>query len=454
VTLAREVAEAALGAAAEEQAEVVVLAERSGLARFAASEVHQPTLIENVVVNLRVVRDGRVGSAQTNRIDAEGFSELAGRAVEAAESARAEPGFPGLPDPEPVPEIEGYDAATAALEPGDLARLARAAIDAADPSPVYGFVTSGASEIAVASTSGISVEQSLTDAMALIVAADEGASGYAEQTAWALGAIDPAAVAREAAAKMARTRDAGTIEPGHYRAVLEPYAIGELLQHFAYDSFSALGLLEQRSFLAGRLGETVFDSRVSIADDALDPAGLPKAFDFEGVPKQRVPLIEDGVARGVVWDRETAALAGGGARSTGHAPPVLSRDYGPLPFALTVAGGEAGSVEQLAELVGDGIYVTRLHYLSTVAARDGVITGMTRDGTFRIRGGKIAEPLANLRFTVSVPEMLAEVPGLTRRVALMNQNDFYGERYPFGVLAPALATARFTISGVGSLPGI
>ena len=119
-----------------------------------------------------------------------------------------------------------------------------------------------------------------------------------------------------------------------------------------------------------------------------------------------------------------------------------------------MAGGEAGSVEELAELVGDGIYVTRLHYLSTVAARDGVITGMTRDGTFRIRGGKIAEPLANLRFTVSVPEMLAEVPGLTRRVALMNQNDFYGERYPFGVLAPALATARFTISGVGSSPGI
>jgi len=454
MTLAREVAEAALGAAAEEHAEAVVLAERSGLARFAASEVHQPTLIENVVVNLRVVRDGRVGSAQTNRLDEDGLSELAGRAVEAAESARAEPGFPGLPSPEPVPEVEGHDEATAGLEPADLARIARAAIDAADPSPVYGFVTSGTSEIAVVSTTGISVEQSITDAMALIVAADESASGYAEQTAWALDGIDATAVAREATAKMARTRDAKTVDPGHYRAVLEPYAVGELLQHFAYDSFGALGLVEHRSFLAGKLGDKVFDERISISDDALDPGGLPKAFDFEGVPKQRVALIEDGFARGVVWDRETAALAGGGARSTGHAPPVLSRDYGPLPLALSVAGGEAGSVDELAGLVGDGIYVTRLHYLSTVAARDGVITGMTRDGTFRIRGGKIAEPLANLRFTVSVPEMLSEVPGLTRGVALINQNDFYGERYPFGVLAPALATARFTISGIGSSPGI
>lgn len=454
MTLAREVAEAALRAASEEQAEVVVLAERSGFARFAASELHQPTLIENVVVNLRVVRDGRVGSAQTNRLDEDGLADLARRAVEAAESTRAEPGFPGLPPPEPLPEVDGYDEATAGLDPGDLAGIARTATDAAEPAPVYGFVTIGATEIAVVSTTGVAAEQRLTDVVALIVAADEGASGYAEQTSWALKEIDPAAVAREAAAKMARTRDATTIEPGHYRAVLEPYAIGELLQHFAYDSFSALGLLEQRSFLAGRIGTKVFDERISIADDALDPAGLPKAFDFEGVPKQRVPLIENGVARGVVWDRETAALAGGDARSTGHAPPALSRGYGPLPLALTVAPGDAGSVEELAELVGEGIYVTRLHYLSTVGARDGVITGMTRDGTFRIRGGKIAEPLANLRFTVSVPEMLREVPGLTRRTALLNRSDFYGERYPFGVLAPALATARFTISGVGSSPGI
>ena len=66
------------------------------------------------------------------------------------------------------------------------------------------------------------------------------------------------------------------------------------------------------------------------------------------------------------------------------------------------------------ELVGDGIYITRLHYLGVVDPREGVITGMTRDGTFRIRDGKIAEPLVNLRFTVAVPEMLKDVPGLTR----------------------------------------
>ena len=98
--------------------------------------------------------------------------------------------------------------------------------------------------------------------------------------------------------------------------------------------------------------------------------------------------------------------------------------------------------------------MTRLHYLSTVDPREGVITGMTRDGTFRIRGGKIAEPLVNLRFTVSVPELLADVPGLTREPALVNASDFYGERYPFGALVPAMATASFNITGSGSKPGL
>jgi predicted Zn-dependent protease len=212
--------------------------------------------------------------------------------------------------------------------------------------------------------------------------------------------------------------------------------------------------VEERSYFSGRIGERVFDERVSIADDALDPAGLPKSFDFEGVPKQRVQLVRDGVAESVVWDRATAARAGDGTVTTGHAPPSAWRSYGPIPFALEVAAGEAGSPEELAELVGDGIYVTRLHYLNTVEPRQGVITGMTRDGTFRIRGGKIAEPLVNLRFTVAVPDLLADVPGLTRTRSLVGQSDYYDERYPTAALVPAIATGHFTITGVGSSPGL
>jgi PmbA protein len=450
---ALETAERAVGAARADEAEAIVLSERSGLARFASSEVHQPTLIEDATVTLRVALDGKVGVAATNDVGDDGLARLAQRAAESAASAPAAETWPGLAEPAPLPLVAGYDEETAALEPEDQARLAAAAIGASSL-PVYGYFTSGVTRLAVASSRGVRADQTMTDATALVVAAAADVSGYAERTAWRAGAVDPAGVAREADEKAQRTRGASELEPGRYAAVLERYAFAELLLYFSYDSLGALGLLEERSYLCGRLGEPVFDPKVSIADDALDHRGLPKAFDFEGVPKQRVEIVERGVARGVVWDRETAARAADGHASTGHAPPPLEREDGPFPFALSVAGGEAASPEELAELVGDGIYVTRLHYLSVVDPREGMITGMTRDGTFRIRGGKLAEPLVNLRFTVSLPELLREVPGLTREPILVNLNDLYGARYPFGLLTPALATARFNVTGTGSRPGI
>ena len=258
--------------------------------------------------------------------------------------------------------------------------------------------------------------------------------------------------------RLTRTRGARTIEPGHYRAVLEPYAIGELLQHFAYDSFSALGLIEQRSFLAGRLGE-----RRSSTSGSRSPTtrstrpGCRRRSTSRASPKQRVAADRGRRrARRRLGPRDRRARRRRRALDRPCAAACCSRDYGPAAVrALGRAGGEADSVEELAELVGEGIYVTRLHYLSIVEPREGVITGMTRDGTFRIRGGQDRRAARNLRFTVSVPEMLADVPGLTRRVDARQPERLLRRALPVrGARVPALATARFTISGDGSSPGI
>ncbi len=453
---ALEVAGRALehAAAAADEAAAFVHSEHSGLARFAGSEQHQPTLLDDTVVTLRAVRDGRVGVAVTNRTSDEALREVAARAADAAGRSRVDPDFPGLPGSNEPPAVDGYDEETASLDADGQARLAAAAIAAAGDIAAYGFFTSGVTEMAAVATTGLEMSQRLTDATVLVLAAADGRSGYATQTASSVGAVDPRACGIEAAEKAARTSRAVEIDPGTYRAVLEPYALGELLQYFAWDSLSGLGLLEERSYFTGRIGERVLDEKVTLLDDALDPRGLPKAFDFEGEPKQRATLVEDGIARGVVWDRRTAKRAGGDAHGTGHAPPVGLEAYGPQATALSLAGGDAGSLDDLVTAVDDGIYITRLHYLGVVNPREGVITGMTRDGTFRIRGGKIAEPLVNLRFTVAVPDVLSDVPAITRTVTLVNQSDFYGERYPFGALVPAIATARFNITGVGSTPGI
>ncbi|HKG44010.1 MAG TPA: metallopeptidase TldD-related protein [Gaiellaceae bacterium] len=448
---ALELAERALRAAEGDEALALVQSERSGMARFAASEVHQPTLIENDVVELQIVRDGRLGIASANRTDADGLKALAIRAGEAADSAPADPDFPGLAAPAEAPSVDGFDEEAAALGAEDQARLAAAAISASELD-LYGFFTSGLTGLGIASTTGLALSQELTDVAVLALAAVDGASGYAEQTGWRLGDVDPAGAAAEAAEKAKLTRGAVELEPGSYPAVLEPPAFAELLAYFGFDAFGALGLVEERSYAFGKVGRQVFDERFSLADDALDSRGLPKAFDFEGTAKQRVELVRDGVLTDVVWDRGTARRAG--RESTGHAPPSSLRSWGPLAFALSVGGGEADSAEHLAETIGDGIYVTRLHYLSVVDPREGIVTGMTRDGTFRIRGGRIADPLVNLRFTVSVPQLLAELPGLTREPVLLNHNAYYDERYPTGLLSPAVATARFDVTGVGSGPGV
>ena len=451
---ALELAERAVKAAEGDEADASVHVESSGFARYAASAVHQPTLIRDETVTLRVVRDGRVGCATTNRVDDEGLAAAAGRAAEAAESSPVDPGFAGLQEPAPVPAVEGFDEATAALSPEDQAEAAAEAIGAAPDLGLYGYYTSGVTELAVASTTGLAVSQVMTDASVLALAASDDSSGYAESTSWRASDLDPAAVAREAAEKAARTRRATPVEPQTFRAVLEPYAISELLFYFAFTSLNALALLEGRSYLSGRLGEALFDESFTVRDEGLDPLCYPKAFDMEGVPKQPVLIVEDGVARDVVWDRRTAKQAGDGHVSTGHglAPPAQA--FGPIPFNLSMAGGDAASVDELAERVGDGIYVTRLHYLGVVDPREGIITGMTRDGTFRVEGGTVTTPVVNLRFTTSFPALAAGLLGLTKDVTLVNRSDFYDERYPFGTLVPAVATDAFTIVGTGSGPGL
>lgn len=451
---ALELAERAVGAAQGDEADASVHVESSGFARFADSAVHQPTLIRDESVTVRVVRGGRVGCATTNRTDGDGLAAAARRAGEAADRSPVDPGFPGLQPPADVPEVEGYDEVTAGLSPEELAESAAAAIAAAPGLGLYGYYTSAVTELAVASTSGHAVSQATTDASVLALAASDEASGYAEATSWRAGDLDPAGVAAEAAQKAERTRGAGEVEPATYRAVLEPYAISELLFYFGFTTLNALAWLEGRSYLSGRLGERLFEESFTLWDDGLDPRGYPKAFDLEGVPKQRVLLVEEGVARDVVWDRRTAKQAGDGRASTGHGLSAPAQGFGPIPFNLSMAGGDAASVEGLVELAGDGIYVTRLHYLGVVDPREGIITGMTRDGTFRIEGGKVTTPLVNLRFTTSFPALVAGLLGLTEDVTLVNRSDFYDERYPFGTLVPAVATDSFTIVGTGSGPGL
>jgi len=175
---------------------------------------------------------------------------------------------------------------------------------------------------------------------------------------------------------------------------------------------------------------------VTIWDDGTDPLGRPIPFDFEGVPKRKVVLIDRGVATNVVHDSATAAREG--KESTGHALPAPNM-YGPMPLNLFMAPGDS-SVEEMVASTGLGVLVTRFHYTNPVHPVRAVITGMTRDGTYLVKDGRIAGPVRNLRFTDSVVRALTQVLAIGRERKF--QPGFFG-----GAVVPALKVAGFTFTG-------
>jgi predicted Zn-dependent protease len=203
----------------------------------------------------------------------------------------------------------------------------------------------------------------------------------------------------------------------------------------AHLGFAANGEVEGWSCLARSRGKKVAPESVTLFDDARSRETIPRAVDFEGTWTRPTPLITEGVAGAVVTDLITSGRLG--RPLTGHALPPEAPwgDFGPIPMNLHLASGDA-SEEELVRETRHGLLVTRFHYVRVVDPGRGVITGMTRDGTYVIENGELVRPARNLRFTESVLSSLAGVRrlGKTRRI------------YSGGgecVTAPALALGAF-----------
>jgi PmbA protein len=150
------------------------------------------------------------------------------------------------------------------------------------------------------------------------------------------------------------------------------------------------------------------------------------------------------VAHGVAHDIRSAALAG--ERSTGHALTPGGDPGGPHPTNLVLAGGGAVDETELCAPIERGVYVTRLWYANVVRPKETLITAVTRDGTFLIEDGRVTRPLRDLRLTDSVLGILSRTEALTRDQTLTSDGEFYGRRFAYGVVCPALRAdgVRFT----------
>jgi predicted Zn-dependent protease len=433
-----ELAEAALDAPGADDVEALVERRAGGLTRFAGGHIHQSIWQEDLAVRVRAVVDGnRVGVASVHDPSPDAVRGAARKARELAAGMPPDPGYPGMPGAAAYPELDRRDEATAAADPATRAGLVARVVRAL-PAGVTaaGACETAELEVAVANTRGVRAADATTLASFSILADASPGTGWAEAAEPALGDLDAAALGERAAAKALGGREPRELAPGAYPVVLEPNAVATLVQFLGFLGFGAKAYDEGRSFLVGRLGQRICSPLISIVDDALAPGAVGIRFDFEGVPKRRVTLVDEGVAASLVYDFRAAREHG--VEPTGHGLPAPSSE-GAFPLDMVMLPGTTPQAELVAGLE-QGLLVTRFHYTNVVNPMTATVTGMTRDGTFWVEDGKVTGAVRNLRFTQSILEAFSAVRAVGAETELATESFFGAAR------APALAIDRFTFS--------
>ena len=414
-----------LNASPAQQTEVMVTEWDSALTRFANNGIHQNVAERDVSVRVRVVKDGKTGVASINQLSETAAADVLKRAVAIADLQPKGELVP-MPGPAKSRPVEAWSDATAAATPEERADFVEAICAKARGAgfKAFGAFSTGAEQLAIANSLGVFHHHRSTEATVNTVVMGEAGSGYADRGAIDVRELDKDHLASEVIDKAQRNQNAQPVEPGVYEVVLEEYAVAEMLEFLSFVGFGALAAQEERSFM--RLGEKITGEKIDIWDDGLDPSGAPMSFDFEGVPKQKVHLINHGVATGLVYDMQTAQRAG--RQSTGHGLPAPNTE-GPFAVNLFMAPGNT----QKAELVSDikrGIWVTRFWYVRVVQPKASIITGMTREGTFLIENGRITRPVKDLRFTQSILEALNSTLAISRSTKLQISEYLGASRVP------------------------
>lgn len=444
----RRIAQRVFSASDADETEVVFMGLGEQLTRFANNIIHQNVAETNTTVVVRAAVGKSIGVATTNDLTEEGLERVAELAAAACrvDPPPVDPDYPGLPDPQAVEPVAVFDERTAAYAPAQRAEDVGQVCQRAGEAKVNasGAFRTAVHEFAVANDRGLFAYHPSTIADLTTVVMTEDSAGYAAGASWRVEEVDVVELGQEAIDRAVRGRDPQPLEPGVYPVVLESYAVSDIVSFLTHMA-GAMSVSEGRSWMTGRQGEQLMSPEISIWDDGRDPTGWPLPFDFEGVPRRRVEIVERGCVGNAVYDRRWAEKAG--ETGTGHALPaanpfspwLTSGSSGPLPLHPAMAGGEH-TVEEMIASTDRGLYVTRFHYTRVVHPREAIITGMTRDGTFLIENGEIVGPVRNLRFTQSYVDALAQVEMVGREVRR--------QRPGFAVVrAPALKLSAFAFTG-------
>ncbi|OIO03588.1 MAG: hypothetical protein COX65_04755 [Elusimicrobia bacterium CG_4_10_14_0_2_um_filter_56_8] len=394
------------------QCEVMAEVREGALTRFADNVISQNVASSSADYMVRLLDNGRTAKINFNQAGDDSLKRAIISGLEILKKQKKDPALLPLAKPRPVaPGKNLFFKETAELSPayraGKAAELAKACKRSGQIS--CGTFENSASELVIANNLGLFARHRETSATHSVTVRDRDGFGWAERTAHDVNEIPFALLNASARAKAAGSRAPKEIKAGRYTVILEPQAASDILSCLAVFGFAGQLYNEGRSFICGKLGKKLLSPLLTIEDNALDGAAPGMTFDYEGQPRTKVKLIENGIIKAPVHDRKTAKAAK--TASTGHALPQPSY-MGPIPLNLSVKPGQ-GTLEDLIKGTERGILVTQFHYTNMLKEQDVEMTGMTRNGTFMVENGKITFPVKNLRFTQNMVEAFSNVEAVS-----------------------------------------
>ena len=421
-----------------EETEIEIDVTTDALTRFANNTIHQNVAEQGISVSVRAVVNGRTARASTNKTDDESLARVADAALRLAKLQPPSETLLPMLGPQKYTPVKRFFPATAAATPEERARAVVGVVKLAERNKqtAAGIFTTGISQSVLATSRGLFVAHEQTRAEFSVTFLDGESSGWAKENFPDISLIAPGALAERASQKARASLHPREIPPGHYTVILEPAAVLDLVGFLFYD-FAATAIEDKRSCFNDRLGKRIFGGNITVWDDVYHPLQTGAPFDGEGVPRQKVLLVDRGIPRGLVYARETAKRLG--AKPTGHGFS-LPNEYGEAPMNLVFAGGRS-SLDEMISATGQGVLVTRFWYIREVDPYQKILTGMTRDGTFLVENGQIAGPVKNFRFNESMIEMLASVEDLGPSVRAAGEESFE-------MVVPAMKVRKFHFTEV------
>jgi len=382
----------------------------SSTTRFSSNIITQNTFQKNKSLTIKVINNDSIGLAETNDLNDKVLLNTLNKAIQSANVQVSDSDIITLPGPQKYKEIDNFNERAAFLSPKEKVEHIRNATQKANNSKLNaaGIFSNGWKAHSIANSKGLFAYQkySLVDFNLSIENSDM--SGWHEGSSYKLDNIHVDNIIEKAIDIAIRSKNPISLDPGDYTVILSPEAVGELLYFLAIDGLNTRGIVEKANYFHDKLGQKVFSEKISIHDDAYHELSGGLFFDFEGMPRKKVNLIEKGVFKELVLDLRLGEEYD--MPSTGHSLHQPN-PYGPLALNLVMEKGNK-SIDEMIQSTNHGLFVNRFHYTNILDPMTLKLTGMTRDGLFLIEKGKITKPVKNFRFTESLISAFNEIDSI------------------------------------------